>query len=98
MMNYIYWMPTFLSLLFSLMAAIFMLRSAKSADSLSILQSQYESLQKRLKELEYDFGEKWDATMRKITNRQAMRARRETEESEELNKVNGGILMNGLVR
>jgi hypothetical protein len=94
-MTYIDVVPALLSLVFSVMAAIFMWRSAKAADALASQQSTIARLELNMKTLEYDFGEKWDNTMRKLTNRQAMRARRESEESEDLNKPNGGIIING---
>lgn len=87
----------FLSGVFCSMAALFMKRAAHTADILAKEYAELQRVERRIDQLELDFGEKWNNTMRKITARQSMRERRsQLEESEGLNKPNGGILMNGL--
>jgi hypothetical protein len=86
---------TSLSFLFMILGALFMFRSAKYADGVQLGLEQLARLERKMLVLEQDFGEKYDNTLRKLTNRQAQRNRRENEESEDLNRPNGGILMNG---
>jgi len=89
---------TLISFLFMIMGLFFMLRSAKYADGLKEALELQGRLERKMITLEQDFGEKYDNTLRKLTNREAQRNRRSNEETEDLNKPNGGILFNGTTK
>jgi hypothetical protein len=81
-----------------MMAAIFMYRTARYADDLKIKLEELSRVKMKMSELEADFGDKFDAAMRKFSSRENMRQRRQEQTPEDLNKPNGGIIGYGPTR
>lgn len=96
------WINTILAILsffFMLATVLSLWRSVRIASGLQESLEQMGKLQLRLTQLETDFMDKYEHTLRKLTARASMRKNREeAEETEDLNKPNGGIITNGPVR
>lgn len=78
------WIPTIVSFIFLGLTAYLLHRTASYADKLSNTISEVKKFQLRLTELETDFTDKYEHTLRKFTGRNNMRKKRD-DESEDSN-------------